>query len=115
MADDTKILTTFKNNSIDKNFNQDLKLIEKWCTNSRLTINIDKTQVSKFGRSSKESEIFLGNQKLNVVNSFKYLGIVVDNKLCFKQHIDHVCKKLTKFNRILYKARNVFIEQFYFL
>ena len=67
-----------KNNSIDKNLNQDLKSIENWCTNNRLTINIDKTQVSEFRRSSKESEIFLGNQKLNVVNSFKYLGVVVD-------------------------------------
>ena len=57
-ADDTKILTTCKNNSIDKNLNQDLKSIENWCTNNRLTMNIDKTQVSKFGRSSKESEIF---------------------------------------------------------
>ena len=87
-ADDTTILTTCKNNSIDKNFNQDLNSIENWCTNNRLTFNIDKTQVSKFGNSSKESEIVLGDQKLNVVNSFNYLGVVVDNKLCFKQHID---------------------------
>ena len=80
-ADDTTILTTCKNNSIDKNFIKDLKSIENRCTNNRLTINIDKTQVSNFGRSSKESEMFLGNQKLNVVNSFKYLGVVVGNKL----------------------------------
>ena len=37
---------------------------------------------------------------------------MVDNKLCFKQHIDHVCKKLAKFNGILYKARNVFSRTF---
>ena len=54
----------------------------------------------------------MGNQKLNVVNSFKYLGVVVDNKLCFKQHIDPVCKKLAKFNGILYEARNVFSRTF---
>ena len=96
-ADDTTILTTRKSNSIDKNFNQDLKSIENWCTKNRLTINIDTTQVSKSGKSSKESETFLGNQKLNGVNSFKYLGVVVDNKLYFKHHIDHVCKKFAKF------------------
>ena len=82
--------------------------MENWCTNFRLTIYIDKTQVSKFGRSSKESEYFLGNQKLNVVNSFKFFGVVVDNKLCFKQHIGHVCKMLAKLNGNLYKARKVF-------
>ena len=37
---------------------------------------------------------------------------MVDNKLCFKQHIDHVCKKLAKFNGILYNARNVFSRAF---
>ena len=52
-ADDTTILTTCKNNLIDENFNQDLKSIENWCTNNRPTISIDRTQVSKFGRSSK--------------------------------------------------------------
>ena len=43
-ADDTTILTTCKNNSIDKNFNQDLKSIENWCTNNNLTINIEKSK-----------------------------------------------------------------------
>ena len=46
------------------------------------------------------------------MNSFKYLGVVGDNKRCFKQHIDHVCKKLAKFNGILYKARIVFSRRF---
>ena len=111
-ADNTTIATTCKNNSIDENFYRELKLIENWCTNNRLNIIIDKMQVSNFGRSSKESEIFLVNQKLNAVNSFKYLEVVVDNKLGFEQHIDHVCKKLAKFNEILYKAREVFSRSF---
>ena len=39
-ADDTTILITCKNNSIDKNFIQDLNSIGNWCTNNRLTINM---------------------------------------------------------------------------
>ena len=46
------------------------------------------------------------------MNYFEYLGVVVDNKLCFKQHIDHVCKKIAKFDGILYKASNVFSRTF---
>ena len=46
------------------------------------------------------------------MNFYKYLGIVVDNMLCFKQHIDHFCKKLAIFNGILYEARNVFSRTF---
>ena len=41
----------------------------------------------------------------------KYLGIFVDKKLTFKFHIEHVCKKLTKFCGIVWKARYVFSKQ----
>ena len=41
----------------------------------------------------------------------KYLGIFVDKKLTFKFHIEHVCKKLTNFCGIVWKARYVFSKQ----
>ena len=41
----------------------------------------------------------------------KYLGIFVDKKLNFKFHIEHVCKKLTKFCGIVWKARYAFSKQ----
>ena len=40
-----------------------------------------------------------------------YLGIFVDNKLTFKFHIEHVCKKLTKFCGIVWKAGYIFSKQ----
>ena len=41
----------------------------------------------------------------------KCLGIFVDKKLTFKFHIEHVCKKLTNFCGIVWKARYVFSKQ----
>ena len=41
----------------------------------------------------------------------KYLDIFVDKKLNFKIHIEHVCKKLTKFCGIVWKASYVFSKQ----
>ena len=43
-----------------------------------------------------------------------YLGIFVDIKLTFKFHIEHVCKKLTKFCGIVWKARYIFSKQHMF-
>ena len=41
----------------------------------------------------------------------KYLGILIDNKLTWKQHINHVNLKVTKGLAILYKLRNYVSEQ----
>ena len=41
----------------------------------------------------------------------KYLGIFVDKKLTFKFHIEHVCKNLTTFCGIVWKAGYVFSKQ----
>ena len=43
----------------------------------------------------------------------QYLGVVVDNKLCFKQHIDHFCKKLARLKGV-FLAGNVFSRTFLF-
>ena len=41
------------------------------------------------------------------VSSCKYLGVIIDESLEWKEHIHHVYKKLIKFTSIFYKVRNV--------
>ena len=41
----------------------------------------------------------------------KYLGILIDNKLSWKQHINHVNLKVSKGLAILYKLRNYVSER----
>lgn len=38
-------------------------------------------------------------------NCVKYLGLLIDDQLCFKQHIDDLCNYLVKFNGIFYRLR----------
>jgi len=35
----------------------------------------------------------LHGKELTVVECAKYLGVSIDSKLCFNQHVDNVCKK----------------------
>ena len=41
----------------------------------------------------------------------KYLGIIIDNKLSFTDHIKRICTKLATFCGIIYKARNLFSKK----
>jgi hypothetical protein len=43
-----------------------------------------------------EIEIYLNNRILKQVNSIKYLGIIFDSKMTFREHINYVEEKYTK-------------------
>jgi hypothetical protein len=48
-------------------------------------------------KERKGLEIYLNNNSLLQVDSFKYLGIIFDSKLTFREHINYMAEKCTKF------------------
>ena len=48
----------------------------------------------------------MGPDTLNFTNSFKFLGVTIDRKLSFSDHIASVKGKVAKFAGILYKIRD---------
>ena len=47
-------------------------------------------------REKKEIEIYVNNKILKHVNSLKYLGIIFDSKLTFRDHINYTEEKCSK-------------------
>ena len=50
--------------------------------------------------------IFLCADLLNKVNSVKYLGIIIDHKLNWIDHIAYIKNNISKGIGIIYRARN---------
>ena len=50
--------------------------------------------------------ITMNNDCLKRTNSLKYLGVIIDHKLNWTQHIAHVKNKVSKGNGIMYRARS---------
>ena len=74
--------TTYFTNEIDQNiflFND-----------NQLSIQEQKCQFKTFG-TNKRSSICFGEEKIKNVNHCKHLGVIVENKLNFKEHIKKVC------------------------
>ena len=72
-ADDTVLLA-----NSERGLQRALHSLEKYCIHWKLKVNIAKTTVMLFGkqRMKKDKYNFMfGNSKLEVVDSFKYLGI----------------------------------------
>ena len=116
-ADDTTILTSGKNSEIEEKLNNDLKKIENLCSRKKLVLKSKKCKIVGFGRNLQKSKNLLLGEVLEEVVSFKYLGLFIDKHLNFDLHIEHVDKKLAKFNGMLFRARNslskIFLLQMY--
>ena len=84
-----------------------------WFVANKFSLNVDKTCYRKFDRHksqdahSQNLNLYINNQLITKVSSCKYLGVNVDETLQWREHIDHVYKKLIKFTSIFYKVRNV--------
>jgi len=108
-ADDTNIFVTGKSvkEAVDK-ANNSLLLLSNWFAVNKLSLSIDKTSYSIFGKNVNKNHnhiLRLCNMDIKEVTCCKYLGIYVDNHLVWKNHIDYVYTKILKFVSIFYKLR----------
>ena len=77
--------------------NAELGKISTWARENKLQFNEQKSQVMLLTRrrrkENKEIKIYLKNRPLIQVNSMRYLGIIFDYKLTFKEHINYMSEK----------------------
>ena len=89
-ADDTVLLTVEKYaQNIEIKMNTELEKARRWFTENRLTFNAKKTKYVIFGNARKTEQlgdisINLSANKLDQVESFKYLGVHFDRRLSWK-------------------------------
>ena len=50
------------------------------------------------------TNVTMNNCCLKKTNSLKYLGVIIDHRLNWSQHITHVKNKVSKFIGIMYRA-----------
>ena len=98
-ADDTAILCSdFLANGILHNLQQDLNKIHQYLTKWKIALNVHNTQAIYFTRKRKICFTSQSNIKFNHTNmpwesKVKYLGIILDRKLTFRDHIQYITSK----------------------
>ena len=97
-ADDTVIY-----NSCDQiiqtgiHLQSSLDHLYNWCNRNKLTVNINKTKIMTFGlrqfiKQRVSPLLQMGNLSLGNVQTFKYLGFILDRELKFSAHAQNVYK-----------------------
>lgn len=120
-ADDTTLYLSNKNlDCLLEKFNEAIAPLIDWCKFNRLDINWSKTffMFITNKRVSLPSTISLKNLNcdVKVVDSFKLLGVEIDNKLSFQKYVANVkltvLRKMYSIKRLFYLATSVKIQFF---
>lgn len=125
-ADDTAIVVTHKNiTTATEIMRSELDNITRWCHDNGLVINANKTKLMHIMpprmnypdinitfhdhnclHSNIRSDADNCQTKIEIVNNYKYLGVIVDQHFKWKDHIENLHKKLQKTAYMLYHLSN---------
>ena len=117
-ADDTTFQMSEVNiESLFENANLELEKASTWFKANKLTLNVKKTKFMIF--TDKNIQISLNGLNLKIGDTdieqvgknckekyFKFVGIVLDDKLSWEGHIQHICKKLASANYAINTTKN---------
>ena len=92
----------------------ELNKVFKWFNAKGLSLNKDKTKYTLFHKAREKGNIplklpslFMSDKEIKRITSVKYLGVLIDGHLTWKEHITVIENKVSKNIGVLYRARRV--------
>lgn len=86
--------------TLSQNINDELRLISEWLSLNKLSLNTKKTKMMLFHNRQKNISNLIPNLQLNgtqieLVKEFNFLGVLFDECMTWKSHINKICSKLS--------------------
>lgn len=95
-ADDICIVHTgYLLDEVYRHAQQDLDKLRSWAGDNKITVNEIKTQYMHLGKLNIDKKLKYDKNDITKISKFKYLGIIIDNKLKFDDHINSLTKKIS--------------------
>ena len=109
-ADDSNVFYAGKDpDEMIKTMNNELEKLLVWLKANKLCLNVKKTHYMFFSPPRKcvnsSTKLIIEGEIINQVSETKFLGVIVDSKLSWTNHINYISKKISKGIGILNKAR----------
>ena len=113
-ADDTNFFFEHSNiNTLFKTVNDELIKIHEWFSANKLSLNVGKTKFLLFHKSGKKycipshlPTLKINNHDIERVNTIKFLGVLLDDGLSWKEHIKYLENKIAKNIGLMYRAES---------
>ena len=89
--------------------NEAIQNIDVWMKANKLSVNVDKTYYVIFQPKQKKStqdfSLSIDDKLITRKQHVNFLGVLLDENLSWKPHINYICKKISKSIGIIYRAR----------
>ena len=92
--------------------NRELHNINAWFISNKLSLNVKKTKFSFFHKAIRRDDLplvlpklYIDNQVIKRRPSIKFLGILLDGNLSWKEHLKLTENKIAKNIGLIYKAK----------
>ena len=114
-VDDTNLLCSHKNiKTLFQIVNSELKLVTGWFLANKLSLNAKRTKYVLFYKVTmwdflplQLPAMILNNVKIKRENSVKFLSVIIDENLTWKDHIEVVENKIAKNIGVFYRASHL--------
>lgn len=103
-ADDLAIIVKGTDiTTMEKTMNEALQKLSTWVTENEMVVNLDKTKFQLFSmkNNTRKPKLIYNQDDVKETNSQRYLGIILDQRLTFRLHINEVCEKAENCLKIL--------------
>ena len=98
-ADDTFLCAQNKDMSaLETDVNHELSKVACWLSSNQLTLNVSKSKciIVSNKRSNHPISVNINSSELGKCDHYKYLGVIIDNKLNWGKHVDYISAKISK-------------------
>lgn len=112
-ADDLKVFRPIVTVNDCLLLQNDLDLVERWCASNRMSLNFKKCAVMSITHS-RNKIVFpytLCGRVVERVHSIADLGVIIDDKLSFNEHIDFITRKSYQLLGFIFRCGKYFTNQ----
>ncbi len=97
---------------MENTLNMTLERVSEWFEYNRLSLNVNKTNLMVFGtqpgcKKMEGLDVRINGQQIKQQDKVKYLGIMLDPQLSFKNHVEYVRGKTVGKIKLLSRISNV--------
>ena len=109
-ADDTNIFLSHPNlQTLEHTFNTEIQKVTTWFKANKLSLNVNKTNFIHFKTNKKSStskiNLVIDNTVIKPVDNTKFLGVIIDCKLNWNDHITKITNQVARSIGIIKKLR----------
>lgn len=104
-ADDLAIVLEGRSmNELQKTFEGAVLVIENWCRSAGLRLSVEKSQILNLGKCEPvQCDLTIDGKQVPVSDKIKYLGVMLDARLEWNEHIRYIEQKANKVVEVIHR------------